>query len=157
MRTRKTYIIPGLNAAKLIFCLNGSNARFRVEFTGGSTFNNVPASFTTADPACQAAIEGDDNFGKRIFISSVYNFDENGEQLPDSIQPDEEEGEQQDDETTTSVKSVTDINSLRKYLKDTFGISGNALRSKEAIKKQVVERNLTFPNFKFKDEEETNA
>ena len=149
--TRKTYIIPGLNSAKLIFYLNGSNARFRVEFKGGSTFNNVPASFTTSDPACQAAIEEDPNFMKRIFISSVYNFDAEGEQLPDSPLPPVEENEEEDAEET-SVESVTDINSLRKYLKDTYGISGNALRSIDAIKKQVAQRNLVFPNFSFPEE-----
>ena len=140
-----------MNSAKLIFYLNGSNARFRVEFKGGSTFNNVPASFTTTDPACQAAIEDDPSFLKRIFISSVYNFDEEGEQLPNSIIPpeDEDDGE---DVVKTSIESVTDINSLRKYLKDTYGISGNSLRSVDAIKKQVAQHNLVFPNFSFPEE-----
>lgn len=146
MIAQKTYIIPGLNAAKLIFYLNGSNAKFHVEFSGGSTFNNVPCSFTTTDPACQAAIESDPSFGKRIFISSVYYYDEEGERQPDSPRP-ETETETETGTEPTSVESVTDINSLRKYLKDNFGISGNALKSKEAIKKAVVEHNLTFPNF----------
>lgn len=144
MIAQKTYVIPGLNSAKLIFYLNGSNAKFHVEFSGGSTFNNVPASFTTTDPACQAAIESDPGFGKRILISAVYYYDEEGERQPDSPRP---EPEPEPETEPTSVDSVTDINSARKYLKDTYGVSGKALMSKEAIKKVMLEYNVTFPNF----------
>lgn len=142
MTAQKTYAIPGLNSVKLIFYLNGSNAKFHVEFDGGSTYNGIPATFTTTDPACQAAIEGDPQFGKRIQLQSVYNFNENNERLPDTILPEDEEAEG----SKTVVDSISDINGVVDYLKENYGVSGNQLRSIASIKRKVNEYNLYFPN-----------
>ena len=143
MTTRKTYSIPGLNAAMLIFYLNGSNARFRVEFAGGSTYNGVPATFTTTDPACQAAIENDERFRKSIFLTAVYNFDSDNERLPDSNPPATADGPVVE---PTVVEDVNDINGVVDYLKTNHSVSGNQLRSLTAIKRKVKECNLSFPN-----------
>lgn len=154
MTTRKTYSIPGLNAVKLIFYLNGSNAKFHVEFAGGSTYNGMPATFTTTDPACQAAIERDSRFGKSIFLSSVYNFNDDNEQLPDSKSPQENEPEPVLVGEKTVVDGVTDINGVVDYLKSQCSVPGSQIRSLKAIKQKVKENNLSFPNVAALNEEE---
>ena len=152
MATRKTYSIPGLNAVKLIFYLNGSNAKFHVEFNGGSTYNGIPASFSTTDPACQAAIERDERFRRTIFLTSVYNFNEENEQLPDSPKPTVDAGGEPVERTV--VEEVTDINGVVEYLKANCGCTGNQLRSLTAIKRKVNENALSFPNVDVLKEEE---
>ena len=153
MTTRKTYAIPGLNAVKLIFYLNGSNAKFHVEFAGGSTYNGTPASFSTTDPACQAAIEHDERFGKAIFLSSVYNFNDDNEQLPDT-KPVRIEPETVNVGDKTVVDGVTDINGVVEYLKTNCSVPASQIRSLKSIKQKVKEKNLFFPAVDALKEEE---
>lgn len=155
MSSKRTYAIQGINAARIIFSLNGGHARLSVDFTDGSTFNKVPATFTTIDPACQAAIESDPRFGKSIKLISVYNLEADGSQQPNSEpQATKQEAEDTPGENGINgdavvVEDVTDINGVVQYLREKCKVPHQALHTPEGIRKKVAENNLYFPNVVF--------
>lgn len=156
MISKRTYAIYGVNSARIVFSLNGGHAKLSVEFTDGSTFNRVPATFVTTDPACQAAIEGDPRFGKGIKLISVFNIEADGNQQANSpIQAVPEDHEQEDKAVgePTVVEDVTDVNGVVQYLKEKCGVAHQALHTLPGIKKKIAEFNLSFPNVTFPVEE----
>jgi hypothetical protein len=151
MKCRKTYGIPGLNNAVLYF--KTGNVNFRVEFSGGSSrADDRPASFSTADPAVQGAIEKDSRFFNGVVkLVSVYPLEEEApfvapqsvsQQTPAPAMAAPAAG-------GTVIDDVTDINGVRDYLKNVLGVKPQCLNQLSSIKKKVQEYNLVFPNVVF--------
>jgi hypothetical protein len=151
MKCRKTYGIPGLNNAVLYF--KTGNVNFKVEFNGGSSrADDRPASFSTADPAVQGAIEKDSRFINGVVkLVSIYPLEEETPAVVSQSVPQQTQAPAMvaPAASATVVEDVIDINGVRDYLKNVLGVKPQCLNQLSSIKKKVQEYNLVFPNVVF--------
>ncbi len=129
------------------------NVNFKVEFNGGSSrADDRPASFSTADPAVQGAIEKDSRFINGVVkLVSIYPLEEETPAVVSQSVPQQTQAPAMvaPAASATVVEDVIDINGVRDYLKNVLGVKPQCLNQLSSIKKKVQEYNLVFPNVVF--------
>lgn len=100
-------------------------------FVDGNIRDNQWATLTTRDSLTQYVIEKSPLFGKRIFLESSIEIEE--------PKPEKKIG----------LEDVTSMAEAREYMVKNFGVNPKAIISPNALKTQMKNHQVEFPNFTF--------
>lgn len=129
-----------------------NNAKLRVNFANGviTPSGITPATFSTSDPVVQTAIENN-----RLYLKGMIKLEKSfkiGEvELDDEKPASDEEKNEKEPESQSSVKSYPDVKnvqSAREILISEYSIPIAELQDKERIKMKSEELGIEFPNWK---------
>ena len=142
MKTKKTYGIAGLLEWHGIVESNG--VQMRVPFTNGSTtaFGVAPATYTTADELTQHIIEDSEQFKKgRIRVVRVVELEEpkKAAKAADKLAAPGEK-----DKSGRKPVEVADEQEAKEWLKDNYGYTLTALRSRASFESACKESGVEF-------------
>lgn len=147
---KKKYAIYGKVEMSVLIPVN--NAKLRVNFANGviTPSGITPATFSTSDPVVQTAIENN-----RLYLKGMIKLEKSfkiGEvELDDEKPASDEEKNEKEPESQSSVKSYTDVKnvqSAREILISEYSIPIAELQDKERIKMKSEELGIEFPNWK---------
>lgn len=147
---KKKYAIYGKVEMSVLIPVN--NAKLRVNFANGviTPSGITPATFSTSDPVVQTAIENN-----RLYLKGMIKLEKSfkiGEvELDDEKPASDEEKNEKEPESQSSVKSYPDVKnvqSAREILISEYSIPIAELQDKERIKMKSEELGIEFPNWK---------
>lgn len=127
-RYRKTYKTRS-NEARIPLQLG--DVTVDAHFVNGNIRDNEWAMLTTSEAIVQFVIENSPLFGKKIFLESAFEIEE------PVVEP---------ELTLDDVKTLADA---RKYMEANFGIDTKTIISPNALKSQMKNHQVVFPNAQF--------
>lgn len=130
--------------------LHIGKASLRVSFTDGSAtaMGSVPATFATANPVVQMAIEGSREY-QRGLITKIKEIDLGGDveaAAPAQVSAVEPLPVVEEKAPASAMEQVevSDLDTAKQYLMDRFGLAAGTLRYKKNIEDAAAKRGIKF-------------
>lgn len=146
----KVYGISGYTTTCLRIPAGDGKAYLECEFTRGCPNGaySRPATYVTSDKTVQSIIEHSPYFGRMIRIIRVSSDGQKPEPVAAAPAPAAESAAAQDPEAEKVYPDVKSYEEAISCLKS-LGAKATQLRSVEAAKKFMSQKNVTFPNYNF--------